>query len=142
MLHNIVLFSAIYQHKSAIGIHMSPRSWISLSPPTPSHLSRLSQSPGLSSLSHSANSHCLSLLHMVMCIFICYSLHSSDLLPPAPPLCHPPHPTLAKSIRDSLGLEVYWGHIILKIFFFFFLVKVEVCKFDLWTSVFMRKSWE
>ena len=35
--------SAIHQHESAIDIHISPPSWTSLSPPTPSHPSRLSQ---------------------------------------------------------------------------------------------------
>ena len=49
-------------------------SWTSLPPPTPSHPSRLLQSPGLLSLSHEANSHWLSILHMVMCMFPCYSL--------------------------------------------------------------------
>ena len=34
---------AIYQHESAIGIHMPPPSW---TPPTPSHPARLSQSTG------------------------------------------------------------------------------------------------
>ena len=34
--------------------------------PTPSHLSRLSESTGLSWLCHTANSHLLSILHMVM----------------------------------------------------------------------------
>ena len=33
------------QHKSATDLHMSPPSWTSLPPPTPSHPSRLSQSP-------------------------------------------------------------------------------------------------
>ena len=45
---------------------MSPPSWTSVPPPTPSHTTRLSQSPGLSSWSHTANSHWLSILHMVM----------------------------------------------------------------------------
>ena len=39
-------FSIIQQHESAIGVHISPPSWISLLPPTPSHPSRLSQSTG------------------------------------------------------------------------------------------------
>ena len=39
-----------------------------LSSPTPSHPSRLSQSTGLSSLCHMANSHLLSILHMAKCI--------------------------------------------------------------------------
>ena len=36
-LYNIVLASVIYQHESAIGIHMSPPFWFSFPPPTPSH---------------------------------------------------------------------------------------------------------
>ena len=42
-----------------------------LPPPTPDHPSRLSQSPGLSSLCHAANSHRLSILHMVVCCCCC-----------------------------------------------------------------------
>ena len=65
-------------------IPMSPTSWISLSPPT-SHTSRLSQSVGLSSLHQTANSHWLTILHMVMYMFPCYSLYlSHPLLPPHP----------------------------------------------------------
>ena len=58
-----MLVSAIDQHGSVIGIYMSPPSWASLPPPIPSHPSRLSQSPDLSSLSHRANSHWLSIFH-------------------------------------------------------------------------------
>ena len=56
---------------------MSPLSGASLPSPTLSQPSRLSQSPSLSSLSHAANSHRLSVLHMVVYMFPCYSLHSS-----------------------------------------------------------------
>ena len=72
-----MLVSAVHQHEPAIGIHMSPPSWTSLPPPTSSHPSRLPQSPSLSSLSHAANSHRLSVLHMVVYMFPCYSLHST-----------------------------------------------------------------
>ena len=48
--------SAPYQHGSAIGIHMYPSSWVCL--PPQSHPSRLSQSPGLSSLSHKPVLYC------------------------------------------------------------------------------------
>ena len=76
--------SILYQHESAIGIHMSPPSGSSLPPPTPFHHFRLLQSPGLSSVSHTANSHWLSILHMVVYMFPCYFLRSSHpLLPPA-----------------------------------------------------------
>ena len=62
--------SAIYQHESATGIPMSSSSWTSSPPPTPSHLDeRLSQSPGLSSLSNTATSHWLPILQMVMYMF-------------------------------------------------------------------------
>ena len=46
MLFNIVLASAICQHESAIGIHMTPPPWTSLTPPTPFHPTGLSQSTG------------------------------------------------------------------------------------------------
>ena len=45
-------------------------------PPTPSHPSWRSQSPSLSSLSHIPNRHWLSILHMIVCRFPCYFLHS------------------------------------------------------------------
>ena len=83
MLYRI-LFSARYQHESAIGIHMSPPSCISLPSPSPSHSCWLSQSPCLSSLSHTANSHWL--FHLWYCKFPCYSLHTSHPLLPPPPL--------------------------------------------------------
>ena len=49
------LESVIHQHESAIGIRMSPPSRTSLTPSTPSHPSRLSESTGLSSMCHTAN---------------------------------------------------------------------------------------
>ena len=59
MLYNIMLVSAIHEHESAIALHMSP----------PTCPSKLSQSSSLSSLSHTANSHWLSILYMVVYIF-------------------------------------------------------------------------
>ena len=62
-----------------------------LLPESPSHLLHypspliLSQSSGLSSHCHTANSHLLSIIHMIMYIFPCYSLSSSQSL--LPPLC-------------------------------------------------------
>ena len=57
-------------------------------PPAPSpissYLSRLSQSSGLSFLCHTENSHLLSILHMVMCMFPRYSRNSFHLLLPLP----------------------------------------------------------
>ena len=54
MFYRIVLVSAKHQRKLAIGI-----------PSSPSHPSRLLQSPCLSSLSHTENCQWLSVLHMV-----------------------------------------------------------------------------
>ena len=51
------------------------------------HPSRLLQRPGLSSLSHTASFHWLSILHMIVFMLPCYSLHSSHSLFP------PPYPT-------------------------------------------------
>ena len=79
MLYKILLIFAKHQHKSAMGIHMSPPSWASLPLLTPSSPSRLSQSPSFSSLSHTANSHWLSILHMVKYMFQCYSPNLSNL---------------------------------------------------------------
>ena len=52
MLYSIVLVSIKHQYESAIGLSISLPSWISVPPPSPSHPSRLLQSPSLSSLSH------------------------------------------------------------------------------------------
>ena len=91
LLYNIVSVSAIHQQKSAIDIHMSLLSWSSLPPPTPSHPSRLSQSTSLSSLSHTANSHWRSILHMLIYV----SVLLSPFVPPFPPLLScPPCPQI------------------------------------------------
>ena len=79
-LYNIGLISVMHQHELTTGIPISPTSWISLPPPTFSHPSRLSQSPSLSFLSQIADSHWLSILHMVVHMLTCYSLHSSHPL--------------------------------------------------------------
>ena len=44
LFYNIVWDSAIQLHESAIGIHMSPPCWSSLTPPTPPHPYTLAQS--------------------------------------------------------------------------------------------------
>ena len=67
MLYNIVLVSAIQQHESATGIHMSPPSGTSLPPPTPSTPPGCHRAPGLSSLHRTADSHLPSILHTVVC---------------------------------------------------------------------------
>ena len=71
-----MLFSVKPQHESAIGIHISPPFWTSLPSPSPSHPSRLLQSPCLSSLRHTANSHWLSILYMISVNFhVTLSIH-------------------------------------------------------------------
>ena len=71
--------STKHQHESAIGLPMSPPTWISLPPPSLSQPSRLLMSPGLSSLNHTGNSHWLSILHMVIHVFMLFCLY----LPPS-----------------------------------------------------------
>ena len=62
-----MLVSAIHQHESAIGIHMSPPKQTSLPPhSTPLHCHRALD---LSSLHHTANSHWLSILYLVSIYF-------------------------------------------------------------------------
>ena len=75
LLYNVLLVSAIHQHESTIGIHNVPSLLNSLTHP-PHPTSRLTQSTKLSSLScHTVNSHWLSILHMVIYLFPCYSLN-------------------------------------------------------------------
>ena len=90
MLYNILMVSAIHQHESATSIHMSPPSWTSLPLPTPSQPSRLSQSPGLSSLRHTADFHGLSNFTFDK---VYVSILLSQLLPPSPSPC------VRKSVR-------------------------------------------
>ena len=56
------LFSVKLHHESAIGIHIYAPFWTSLPFPSPSHPSRLIESPCLDFLSHAANSRWLSIL--------------------------------------------------------------------------------
>ena len=71
-------------------MHATPPSKASLPPPTLSHPFGLSQSPGWSSRSHTADPHWLCVLQMVACMCPCYSLHSSHpLCPEVCPLSAP-----------------------------------------------------
>ena len=82
---------------------MSPPSWTPLPllpSPVPSHPSRLSQSTGLSSPCHPANFHLLSVLHMVMYAFPCWSLSSSR--PHLPHWVHRP----VLSVHISTALQI------------------------------------
>ena len=87
MLCSILWFSVTHQ-ESAIVTSMSPPSRTSLPSPSLFHPSRLSQSLCLSSLSHTVNSHWLSILYTYY-KFPCYSLYTSYPLPP--PLSSPHH---------------------------------------------------
>ena len=71
----ILLFSVKHKHESGIGVYMSPPSWTPLWSPSPSHPSKLTQSPCLSSLRHTQNSHWLSILHTVTCFHDTLSIH-------------------------------------------------------------------
>ena len=71
--HQVVVLQCgvVFCHTStwiSIGILTSPPYWTSFPHPTPFH-SRLSQRTSLNSLPHAANSHWLSILHMVMYMF-------------------------------------------------------------------------
>ena len=83
MLYSIVLVSAIHQHESAIGTHVSISSRISLPPSTHPILLGSHRELDLHSLYHIANSHQLSILHMVIYMFPFYSLFN-----PPSPFCH------------------------------------------------------
>ena len=66
LLYRILLLSIKPRYESSIGMHISPPFWTSLPCPSPSHPSRLIQSPCLSFLNCTENSRWLPILHMVM----------------------------------------------------------------------------
>ena len=82
--------SAIQQHELAMGIHVSTH------PECPSHLPPhpiplcCPRAPALSALFHASNLHWLSISHMVIYMFQCYSVKSSHpcLLPQSPKFCY------------------------------------------------------
>ena len=107
MLYNTVLISAVHRLESAVGLHMSPPSGSCL-PPHPTLLG-CHRAPDLSSLHHTAHSHWLSILHMVMSMFPCYSLLSSHpllplLCPQACSLCLHLHCCLADGFVSTILL--------------------------------------
>ena len=95
--------------------------------PTPG----LSQSPGVSFLSHTANSHWLSISHMVMYMFPCYSLHSSHpfLCAPLPCLFSMSESPLlpCKQVHSIIFLDSIYMHKY-TVFFFLFLTYFTLCK--------------
>ena len=87
-----MLVSAIHQQESAITYVPSHSH--------PPHLSRLSQSTGLISLSHTAHSAWLPILHMAMGMFLWYSLNSP----------HPLLPTLCpQSVLSTSASHFWWN---------------------------------
>ena len=85
LLYNVALVSAVRQCESAMNKHISPPSWASL--PFPSQPSRSSQSTRMGSLCYIASSHQLVILHMIVCTYQDYFLHSSHPLPLSSILC-------------------------------------------------------
>ena len=82
---------SMHQYESAIDIGRYacvPSVLKPLPPPSTSYPSRLFRAPALGALLHASNSHWLSILHMVMYMFQCYSLKSSHpLLLLSPKVC-------------------------------------------------------
>ena len=66
LLYRILLCSGKPQPESAIGIHISLPFAASFPSPSPSHPSKVDTEPLFEFLSHTANSHWLPILHMVM----------------------------------------------------------------------------
>ena len=87
LLYNVVLVSAIWQHESAIIIHIFPslRNFPPIPHPTPLGHHRVR----LSSLCYMATSHQLFILHMTVYICQFYFLHSPH--PLLPSLCPQGH---------------------------------------------------
>ena len=78
--YNTVLVSAKYQLELASHKCTYVPSLLNLPPPTPCHPSGWSQSPSLSSLRHTANSHWLSILHVLVYMFPCCCLQRALVL--------------------------------------------------------------
>ena len=80
---------AIHSHDSAMGVHVSPI--LNPSPICPPHpiLLGCPSAPALSALSHASNLDWRSISYMVIYMFQCYSLKSSQphLLPLSPKVC-------------------------------------------------------
>ena len=113
-----MLVSAKPQHESTIDLCKPlPLEPFSHPPPHPTPLD-CHGALGLSFLCHIANDHWLSILHMVMYMFPCYSFNSGRPLPP--PLCHQVRPlclhlhcSLAYRIISTIFLDSIYNRYIL-----------------------------
>ena len=106
----------------SIGIHIASPSWTSFLSPSPSQACRWTQSSCLSLLQHTANSHWLSILHMV--IYVSMLLFQSVLPSPSPTVStslvfHVCVSTAALQIR-SLVLSFYIPYICVSVWYLFF----------------------
>ena len=86
LLYRILWFSVIHQQESAIYIPMSPPSQTSLPSPSPPHPSACHRAPVWVPwvIQQIPIGY---LFHTRYCKFLCYSVHTSPLLPPPLPPC-------------------------------------------------------
>ena len=80
---------AIHHHESAMGAHVSPHPGLPFPPTSPTIPVDCPRASALSALLHPSNLRWLSILHMVIYMFQCYSLKSfhPHLLPHSPKVC-------------------------------------------------------
>ena len=107
--------------------HHIPSSCGSL-PPSLSHAARWSQSTELISLCYAADSHQLSILHLVVYICQCYSLTLSQITLLIPVSSSP------FSMSASLFLSCPWLH---ENLFFFFLDYIYICQHTAFVFLFL-----
>ena len=120
LLYNVVVVSAMQQHRSVIIIYMYP-SLLSLPPIPPSHSSRSSESATLGSQCYlyMANSHQLSILHMI--VHICqatFSIHPILFFP----LCV--HKSIKHSIYNLFYRSLYITFLCLSVLFY---INISFC---------------
>ena len=100
----IVWFSHITMNQPQVYVTLLP-----LEPPFLLHLPTLlgfHRAPGLGPLHHMANSHWLTILHMLRCMLQCSSLKSSH--PFHPPLC--PQVCLSVCVSHLVVSDSLWSH--------------------------------
>ena len=101
MLYKILWFSVIHQQESVTGTPMFSPFQTPLTSPSPSHPPRLSQSPCLSPLSHTANSHSVQFSHSIV---------SDSLQPHGLQHSRPPCPSSAPGVYSNLCPLSRWCH--------------------------------